>query len=388
MKRQDISKRARLRFAHRGRALFVVAALLCSFGALSLPLTASASTANKKSSGNCTTANGIKIKDNPSVCKGIAFYKGQTITLYNIASIGGPFDDLDIVAQPFLQQYFGATVNILSITTGNTIPGQDAEMAATPNGLTLGLFNVLNDASLILEGDTAVNFNPAREAYLAATGPAPQPMVTTPGSGYTSFASMMSASSAGNLKTLTQDSGTANTLLRVWYGVQGLKTQWIPGYTSLALENTGLLRGDGPLAMISLSTSCSELQAGTEIAIMANDVPPPGTDCRKYLTGLPSFKTLAKQYGKTKAQKKLWSTVLALDAASGTPFVTQTGVAGYKIDALRNMMVWMFKQPGFITGAEADGLNPTYTSPTAAKADYVTTLKDGKSVICYVEGSC
>jgi hypothetical protein len=371
----------------RGRRLTLAAAAFVGMSALALPLGASASNANK-STKNCTSANGVKIRNNALVCQGLAFYRGQTMTIYNIASIGGPFDDLDITAQPFLQQFLGVTANITSITTGNSIPGQDALASSTPNGLTIGVLNPLNDASLILEKTPGINFNPARMVYLAATGPSPQPLIATPSSGYTTFNAVIAASKAGTLKTLTQNTGTANTLLRAWFGVMGLKPTWVTGYTSLSNEVTGLVRGDGPMAMVTLSNSCSLLQANQAVAIATNSVPPLGTNCRKYLTGIPSFKSLAKQYGTTRATKKLWSTILALDAASGTPFVTQTSVPGYKTAALRAAMQWMFKQTGFITQMESFGLNPTYTDPVVAKTDYQTTVALGSSVICYVEGTC
>jgi hypothetical protein len=246
----------------------------------------------------------------------------------------------------------------------------------------------LNDASLILTKTPGINFNPARLAYLSGSGPSPQPLVATPSSGYTNWNQVYAAGKAGTLKILTQTSGTVNTMLRVWMGVLGIHPQWISGYSSLNLETTGLLRGDGPMAVIGLSNSCSYLIGNQFVALAVNNVPVVGTNCRKYVTSVPTWKQMAKTYAKTKAQKKLWNTLLDLNAATGTPTVTQTGVAGYKIAALRAALKWVYAQPSFIQTNLLDGINPTYVNPVVAKTDYLNTIKYGQPVVCYIQATC
>ncbi len=374
---------ARRRLGIRSR--FLLSGVVVASLAATLSVPVSASTANTK---RCVTANGVRVKDS-SVCKGLAFYKGKTMTSYNIASIGGPFYDLVVAAQPYVAQYLGANVNILSITTGNSVPGQDSLAHATPDGLTYGVLNVLNDVSLVLTNTPGINFNPARLAYLAATGVASSPLLTLPTSGYHTFADLIAASKAGTLKVLTQTTGTANTILRTWFGIMGIKPQWISGYSSLSVENTGFLRNDGPIADISLSTSCGNIVANQEVPIAVNLIPPVGTNCRKFLLNVPTFKDLEKQYPpKTKKEKTLWATLFALSAASGTPFVTQTGVAGYKVDTLRAALKWTYAQPGFKSAMLAFGLNPTYTDPVVAKFNYINSIKNGASIVCYIQATC
>ena len=387
MRLLSIANASRHRTRFRGRALAVGASLIGAASVLIAPLSSATAGTKAPASKVCHSANGIRVTD-PQVCKGLAFYKGKTMLSYNIASIGGPFYDLVVAEQPYLQQYLGATVNVTSITTGNSVPGQDALAASKPDGLTIGVLNTLNDASLILTKTPGINFNPARMAYLSGSGPSPQPLVVLPSSGYTTWQKVYDAGKAGTLKMLTQTSGTVNTLLRVWMGVLGIHPQWISGYSSLNNETTGLLRGDGPMAVIGLSNSCSYIIGNQFVPVAINNVPVVGTNCRKFVTSVPTWKQMAKTYGKTKAQQRLWQILLDLNSATGTPTVTQTGVAGYKIAALRAALKWTYAQSGFIQTNLTDGISPTYVDPVVAKTDYQNTIKYGQSVVCYIQGTC
>lgn len=341
------------------------------------------------SSGNCVAANGVRVRNDPLTCKGLSFYKGKTLNLYNIGSIGGPFYNLDLALQPNLAAFLGATVNIVSYTTGNTIPGQDTLAHAAPDGLSIGLLNPLSDISLIATNTPGLNFNPGRLVFLSQSGPSSSPLLTTPGSGYTSFSQLFAASKNGTLKMMTQTTGTANTQLRLWMAALGIKPQWITGYSSLALEVTGFLRHDGPLAAISLSNSCQPMIAGQMVALAINIVPTPGTNCRKFLTAIPTFKSLEKQYPpKTREAKRLWETLNALDLASGTPVVTQTAVANTKIAALRAAIKWTYAQANFKTSVFAFGLSTAYLDPVKAKENFINSVKLGASVSCYLAGTC
>lgn len=350
--------------------------------------TATAGTHHKKKTTKvCHSANGIRVTK-ATVCKGLKFYKGKTITSYNIASIGGPFYDLVVAEQPLLEKYLGATVDVTSITTGNSVPGQNALAHSNPDGLTIGVLNTLNDVSLILTKTPGINFNPARLAFLSASGPSTQPLVALPGSGYNNWQDVYNGGKQGKLKMLTELSGTVNTLFRVWMGVMGFHPQWITGYSHLTQMVEGFLRGDGPLSIIGLSNSCNYIQGHKMIPLVINAVPPAGTNCRALVRHLPTWSQLAKKYGKTKKQQKLWTTLLDLNAVTGTPTVTQSGVAGYKVAALRAALKWVYKQGSFKKTMLFDGLNPEYVNPRHAKANYIRTVKLGGPITCYIKGTC
>jgi tripartite-type tricarboxylate transporter receptor subunit TctC len=353
---------------------------------------ASAAITHKTNPDNCTSANGVKIKNNQLVCRGLAFYKGQQMNFIQISSPGSVFDDQSQAEMTGLATYLGATLDTVDYTTGNTIPGQDAIAAASPNGLSVGLLNPLNDASLILEKEPGINFNPARMVYLSSTKPTATLLLALTGSGYSTFSQFLSAAKAGTARIVDEDTGSVNTTFRALLAATGAFSNanapiWVTGYTSIGLEVAGWERDDAPLAVLPVSSVCPLLEDGQAVALATNVVPPLGTDCRKYITSLPTFADLAKTYGKTKAEKKLFTTAQFFDDMNGYPTVTQPGVAGYKIDALRAAMQWIYSSPAFKTTMLSEGVNPLYVSPVVAKQQYEKAVILGPTVICYVNSA-
>lgn len=364
-------------------------AVLASAGLLIAPTTTSASIVQKAKS--CRTANGIKITD-AEVCKGLAYYKGKTLTYVEVGSVGGAFDEQADAEIPSLQSYLGATFVGSRYPTGNTIPGQDFLASAVPNGLTIGLLNPLNDASQVVEKVPGINFNPDRMAYLAGIASSAATLVALPSSGITTFSQFMKGIRAGTVRIAEQNSGSVNTVLRALMAAVGgitnpNSTEWVTGYTSEALQVTGLLRGDAPTADLNLDEVCNLLQGNKVVPLATNIVPPVGTNCRKYLTSVPTFVDLAKTYAKTKAQKSLFKTTETLNALTGFPTVTQTGVAGYKVDALRAALQWTYQQSFFKTTLLADGIDPAYVNPVKAKQEYETGVTLAKTIVCYENSS-
>lgn len=370
-------------------SFLVACALLCASGVLMTPLGASASSAKKSKSGSCTSANGIKFKDNPSVCKGLAFYRGQTLTFVEPGSVGGAFDLQAIAEIPGLESFLGANINELRITTGSSIPGQDYLAAATPTGLTIGLLNPLNDASLLLEGTSALNFNPARMAYLSGGGPAEDALIVNSSAGATTFGGFLATAKAGTAKNITEATGTTVTIFRTLMAATGGITsvaspEWVTGFTSTSQEVMGFVQHDGSSMYIPLGNECSLIEGGQATAIMTTFVPPVGTLCRKYLTGVPTLADLAKTYGTTKASKKMFSTLRDLLKLTGLPTATQTSVAGYKIQALRAALQWDYRQPTLKSTMLASDIDPVYQNPVEAKQFYIDAITAGKSVACYL----
>src|SRR5665213_2676333 len=134
------SERLQDRLSTRIRFLLSGVAML---SAVSFFIVPSASGVTTQKARSCTTANGIKVTD-AEVCKGLAFYKGTTLDFIEPASVGGPFDLQAEAEIPGLESYLGTTINETRITTGNSVPGQDALASSVPNGLTIGLLNPLN----------------------------------------------------------------------------------------------------------------------------------------------------------------------------------------------------------------------------------------------------
>lgn len=288
------------------------AAIMGVVGATNWPAEASTHTANSR------TANS----------KGLSFYRGKTITLIQPGGIGGTFDSEAIIIAPYLAQYLHATVNIQSITTGNTIPGQDALAAASPDGLTIGMLNPLNDASLVLTNTPGLNFNPAREAYVASNASTAYVFVSSPSSPYTSFASVKNSTSPLSMITVT--SGSSYTMQRTLMGVLGINIHWITGYANIPALTSGFLRGDAPLVMTALTTLGPLIANGQARALAVNVMPPPGTLYRNDLSGIPTIVQLLKKYpARTKLQKTQQTALLAMDALLGQPLAAPSAIASF-----------------------------------------------------------
>ena len=375
-------------FSHRRAAAAAIS--LCSLVGLMVSPVSAAVHANSSShkAKVCHTANGIRVT-NADICKGLAFYAGKTMTFVDIGSIGGPFYDPGVALQPLIKQYLGVTLNITPYPTGNSIPGQDALARALPDGLTIGMLNPLNDIQDILTHVPGINFNPARMAYLAQNGPNASPIIAGSNSGYSTFGQVVSASKAGTLKMLTQNTGTLNTIQRTWMGVLGIHPQYISGYAALSAEVTGLIRGDGPMGLFDLSLACGLLQQGKAVVLATSIVPPVGTNCRKYLTNVPTLKATMKLYPPaSKLQQTQRNTLLSLFAVTGNPTVTQTSVAGYKVNTLRAALKWIYTQPSYRTTMLQFSQNPTYHNPVQAKQEYIQAYKLGTHVVCFIQGTC
>ncbi len=103
---------------HRGPQALIGAFLaLCCGGLLLLPAVGSAAS---------TTA-----KQPTALQKGLAFYKGKTVTFIIPSAVGGSVDQLGRDVGAEMGQYLHATFNYENIPTGNLIPGQDT-LAASP----------------------------------------------------------------------------------------------------------------------------------------------------------------------------------------------------------------------------------------------------------------
>ena len=375
-------------FNHRRVAAALIS--LCSLVGLMVSPVSAATHSNSANANTktCRTANGIRVT-NADICKGLAFYAGKTMTFVDIGSIGGPFYDPGVALQPLIKQYLGVTLNITPYPIGNSIPGQDALARALPDGLTIGMLNPLNDIQDILTHVPGINFNPARMAYLVQNGPNASPIIASSSSGYSTFGQVVAASKAGTLKMLTQNTGTLNTIQRTWMGVLGLHPQYISGYAALSAEVQGLVRGDGPMGLFDLSLACGLLQQGKAVAVATSIVPPVGTNCRKYLTSVPTLKQTMNQYPPaTKLQQTQRNTLLSLFAVTGNPTVTQTSVAGYKVNTLRAAMKWIYAQPSYKTTMLNFSQNPTYHNPVQAKQEYLSAYKLGTHVVCFIQGTC
>lgn len=347
-----------------------------------LPTSVSASTAHAAKS--CHSATGQKITDQ-SVCKGLAFYSGKTINFIAPSAPAGSYDEFARALQPYLAEYLHATVNVTDISTGGDISGQDQTASATDTGLTIGCLTSLSDASDTAAGVPGLNFNPARVAWIAGTGPGTDVLVQRPGGPFTTFSTLKAASAPTRMLTVTS-SGTS-TIYRMFMAAFGVPSSFVTGYANVAALETGYERGDANVTMSSL-TALGALVAGGQAQVLAiTTVPTAGTEFRAAIDSAPTFGKLEKQFpAKTKAQRNQYEALNAALTLTGQAVFTQTRVAADKVGVLRAAAVWAFQQPGFKTAMLAAAQNPKYVNPAIAKASYTSALSLSSYMAAAING--
>jgi len=317
---------------------------------------------------------------------GKKFYAGKTISFISPGSVGGLFDLIARDLAPYLATYLHSTVNVTDIPAGATIPGQNFTEAATPDGLTIGELNSVGDAANVLTGTPGINFNPGRVAYIASYAPTPLVLLATPASGLTSFSQLQNAVTP--IKGLTLTTGTGPTISRSLMGVLHLKINWITGYQNQNAQITGLLRGDGQFAWVTLQAGGPLIQSGQVRLLAITSRAPKGMAYESLIKSAPTTAEILKQYpAKSRADKKGYAAVTLINQmASVLPIFTQTGVPAARVEALRAATKWAFKQSALQTQLLNQGINDQYRDPVAAKLLYINALKESGVLVPYILG--
>lgn len=110
-----------------------------------------------------------KATKNP-LAEGLAFFRGNTITLLAPASPGGVQDVTARVIAPYLESYLHATINIEDNGNAGSYEGQDDAASAAPTGLFLGMTNTIADLGAEWAGLLGLNFNPCTPTSSARAG--------------------------------------------------------------------------------------------------------------------------------------------------------------------------------------------------------------------------
>jgi tripartite-type tricarboxylate transporter receptor subunit TctC len=324
--------------------------------------------------------------------QGMAFYKGQNITIVSPSSPGGPLDLFARVAGPFLGAYLHANVEIENSPGGNTYPGQDLGNAAPPDGKTLFEVNAPADLVQQLQNAPALNFNPKHVAFVGASAPVANIILalTTPAcSQYSSLESLKTATTPPSF--LIQTTGTPTETAQAWMSLLGIKPHYIPGYTTNAALVNGFTRGDGCVAMLSVTSGGALIQAGVARLLAATVPLPAGVEYRSIIDkpGVPTLaSSLAAIKSPTALQKRQITALIAFDNLSGMILNTQTAVAPDKLTALRAALAWAFKQPTMQQQLDIQALSPIFVDGTTTKNEYVEELSIGSSLLCTFANDC
>lgn len=327
--------------------------------------------------------------------RGLAFYKGKTITVVDSGTVGGPYDLYARVLMPYVAKYLHASFEVENVSTAEGVPGMNQAASAPPTGLTLGVFQQFTSVSHLIAGVQGLNFNVERLAWIAGDGLSTQVLVAKTSSGITSMAQLLSeaktAAAAGH--PLSMIIGAAGSLVsaipQAVFAELGLHVHYLSGYPGVSQEASGIERGDGELTFLP-SSIVGPLITGGQVKPLAITGPiPPGTEYRSVEVVAPTFAQLFKRYPpKTKAEKSIASAVDSLTSLPSGLLGTQTGVPAYKVAALRAATTWAERQSSFRSQMLKYSLNPTVYNPVAAKSAFIKFTKKGQSLRCYLSASC
>jgi tripartite-type tricarboxylate transporter receptor subunit TctC len=357
----------------RATVLALAAVISCSVMAYALPAGAANAPAKKQT----------------PLEQGLAFYKGQTISLISPTAPGGPLDLWARAVATYLGIYLHATVEVQNLPGGNTYPGQDTAAASAPTGLTLAQLNLPTDLVSVIENQPALNFNPEREAFVSAEASTANVLVdqVTPNcSEYDSLAALRTATTPASF--LIQTTGTPTESVQAWMGLIGANVKYIPGYTTAAALVNGFARGDGCLAFLNGTQVGSLVQAGKAKPIAISFKLPPGTEYRNILDDVPTLASSVKQYAKTTKLAQAQAEALVTFEQVPAVLALQSKAPAADVDAIRAATEWAFKQSGFKSLLLQDSASTQYIDAETAKQLYITSLRETPKIVCLFNLNC
>lgn len=320
---------------------------------------------------SCKTSGGVKVTD-ALICKGLRYFAGKTVSLIAGGNPGGSFDALSRSIQPELQSYLGATVNVVDITSSTT--AQNEVASASPNGMTLGLLNMVPDAVGVATHQPVVNFNPAKETIYGAEGANADMFLASKSSPFQTLGDLINKTSASNpVKELALASGFDTSVQLLTNAAFGIHANIISGYPNESLLVAGFQRGDGQL-MFGPLTSTGPLLTGNQAnSVAIAKSAPQGSTFFSAVSKVPIVAALEKQYPAKTSQEKLARVALNAFIPAGAQVIFSAAkTPDYIARTLTAAMYWTVRTPQEKQAALLHNLTPGWQSPQKMRETYVT----------------
>lgn len=325
----------------------------------------------------CYSANGIKVT-NTNVCKGLAFYKGQTLTFIAPTSAGSAYDVESRAFGLEMGAYMGATINTEDISTGASIGGQNALAAATPNGLTIGFFNLASDYYDDISNSPNVNFNFKNVSLLGGLPNSTDILATQSNSPYTSFAALRADDSKASPVKILITPGAAATENILFMREFGLPVTYVSGYTTSANLTTGFIRGDGQLDGSGIASLMSYIEAGTvRVLAVETQALKPSTSIPLYstLVNFPTEGVLLKKYpAQTNGERAAAKYAALVNTVPNFVLGAPSAVPAYLVKTLQAAVEFAAKSAYVKSQVHLVGNPIGYTNPTKDKIQLVGDL--------------
>ncbi len=359
-------------FWRRGAVRVVAATAMLSGAGLFGAIGASSATTK-----HCAADNGAVKITNATICKGLAYFAGKTITFVAGGNPGGSFDALARAVSPELAAYLGATINV--VDNASSTAAQNMVAASQANGLTIGLLNMVPDAVGVGIGVPVVNFNPAREQIFGAEGSNADMFMVTKGSPYQSWSALINNTASSPVPELALTSGYDTTVQLLVNAAFGIHARIITGYSNEAALVAGFSRGDGQF-MLGPLTSTGPMIGNTGTPGYANPVgishaAPTQSLFYSQISSVPTITQLESQFPATTAAEKTARTALNAFIPAGAQVLYATAkTPSYLDQTLTSATYWAFRTPQEKQQALLHNLTPGWQSPTKMRATYKTML--------------
>jgi tripartite-type tricarboxylate transporter receptor subunit TctC len=295
---------------------------------------------------------------------GRAFYNGKTITFVVANSPGSTADELTRAIVPGVQSYLHATIRVEDVS-GNTSIGQNQAAGAKPDGLTVGILNLLTDANNIYAGTGALSFDLAKIDYVAASMQGVDLIVACKGSPYKTWGQTVKSSKAVSVVNVT--TGPANELQRLMLAAYGYKTKFINGYVP-ETQLQGCLRGDGDIAADSANlfeTSTSDAMAPGLTPLLLTSAEPSASASAYLNQRVPTLaQYAAKNPPTTAAGKQALQMATSTFAGLGNVWFTPDGTPADRRLALTNAIKSAMAQQSTMKAFLDQGTPTTFVDPS------------------------
>lgn len=332
-------------------------------------------------SNQVSASTSLKASPNTPLQKGLAFYRGQTISFIAPTSAGTPNDLVSRAIALEMGTYLHATINVLDNPSGGFIAGQDGLAAANPNGLTIGFFNLASDYYDLVAHLPGLNFNPLHEVFLAGHPNVVSELIATSTSTYQSFASLLNATSSSPISILAT-SGAAISTAELLVKTFGIHAQFVPYANTSALVQ-GFIRGDASVAASPYANFTAQLNSGAYRDLVNFSVKSLPTSEPGYavLRRAPTVDKLLKKYPpKTAIERKSANYFSVIQGIPGYVLGAPTATKPNQVAALDAAAKFALLTPYVKSATISANNTPGYVSPTAEKLIYKAALQSASGI--------
>jgi tripartite-type tricarboxylate transporter receptor subunit TctC len=315
-----------------------------------------------------------------------SFYVGKQLTLITGGAAGAANDEAALIVAPLMASYLHASINVVDMPAGATVPAQEAIAASTPNGLTFGQGGPVGDIESQDVGQNDINFPLRTQEWIGSFSPPQYVIATTPNSGIKTI-SQFEKADGGGLKYLSL-SGGGSLNEQVFDVVFKQHAQFVTGYINASAQLTGFLRGDGNASVINAPMSAPFIADGQMVGIALTQPYVKGETDYSVMSKLPVMSTyLAKHPPTSKANRTAIKLLNIYNAASDQDFFAPPKTPEGEVLALAAAFRSAVNQPGAQKALIGQGVPNGYDSPAKVAAQVDEMIKVGPQIAPYLGGS-